>query len=72
VQQKLMRHARISTTMNVYGMPLMDAKQEANSKVVRRALRSAQPMRIPQTHQINPTAFSRALLFGVIWGWPIA
>jgi hypothetical protein len=27
--------------------------------------------RILQTHQINPTAFSRALLFGVIWGWPI-
>ena len=24
-----------------------------------------------QTHQINPTAFYRALLFGVIWGWPI-
>lgn len=41
VQQKLMRHAQISTTMNVYGNALMDAKREANSKVVRRALRSA-------------------------------
>jgi hypothetical protein len=28
-------------------------------------------MRILQTHQINPTAFSRALLFGVIWAWPV-
>ena len=41
VQQKLMRHAQISTTMNIYGNALMDAKREANSKVVRRALRSA-------------------------------
>jgi integrase len=41
VQQKLMRHAQISTTMNVYGNALMDAKREANSKVVRMALRSA-------------------------------
>lgn len=41
VQQKLMRHAQVSTTMNIYGNALMDAKREANSKVVRRALRSA-------------------------------
>ena len=41
VQQKLMRHAQISTTMNVYGNALMEAKREANSKVVRKALRSA-------------------------------
>jgi integrase len=41
VQQKLMRHAQISTTMNVYGNALMAAKREANSKVVRMALRSA-------------------------------
>jgi hypothetical protein len=39
VQQKLMRHAQISTTMNVYA--LMEAKREANTKVVRKALRSA-------------------------------
>jgi integrase len=37
VQQKLMRHAQISTTKNVYGNALM----EANTKVVRKALRSA-------------------------------
>jgi integrase len=40
VQQKLMRHAQVSTTMNIYGNALMDAKREANSKVVKKALRS--------------------------------
>ena len=41
VQQKLMRHAQISTTMNVYGNALMDSKREANSRVVRMALGTA-------------------------------
>jgi integrase len=41
VQQKLMRHAQISTTMNVYGNALMKSKRQANSKVVRMALRPA-------------------------------
>ena len=41
VQQKLMRHAQISTTMNVYGNALMEAKREANAAVVSRILRSA-------------------------------
>jgi integrase len=35
VQQKLMRHAQVSTTMDVYGNALMESKREANSKVVR-------------------------------------
>ena len=39
VQQKLMRHAQISTTMNVYGNALMEAKREANTAVVNRILR---------------------------------
>jgi integrase len=34
VQQKLMRHSNVSTTMNVYGNATLRAKQEANSKVV--------------------------------------
>lgn len=34
VQQKLMRHAQVSTTMNHYGNAYMEAKREANSKVV--------------------------------------
>jgi len=33
--------AQVSTTMNVYGNALMTAKREANSKVVKMALRSA-------------------------------
>ncbi len=41
VYAQLLRHAQISTTMNVYGNALMTAKREANSKVVRMALRSA-------------------------------
>ncbi|HKM49114.1 MAG TPA: hypothetical protein VJX69_16100, partial [Terriglobales bacterium] len=39
VQQKLMRHAQIATTMNVYGNAMMESKREANSKVVQMALR---------------------------------
>jgi len=39
VQQKLMRHAQIATTMNVYRNALMDAKREANSKVVQMVLK---------------------------------
>jgi integrase len=34
VQQKLMRHAQIATTMNVYGDALLQSKREANGKVV--------------------------------------
>jgi integrase len=41
VQQKLMRHAQIATTMNVYGDAMMESKRTANSKVVQMALRPA-------------------------------
>jgi 2-polyprenyl-6-methoxyphenol hydroxylase-like FAD-dependent oxidoreductase len=41
VQQKLMRHAQISTTMNVYGNALTEAKREANAAVVSKLLRKA-------------------------------
>jgi integrase len=41
VQQKLMRHAQPSTTLT-YGNALMKSKRDANSKVVRMALRSAE------------------------------
>ncbi|MCU1308702.1 MAG: integrase family protein [Acidobacteriaceae bacterium] len=34
VQQKLMRHANIGTTMNVYGNAMLDSKRIANSKVI--------------------------------------
>jgi integrase len=39
VQQKLMRHAQIATTMNVYGNAMMESKRAANSKVVQMVLR---------------------------------
>jgi integrase len=39
VQQKLMRHAQIATTMNVYGDAMMESKRAANSKVVQMVLR---------------------------------
>ena len=42
VQQKLMRHADIRTTMNVYGDVVTDEMQQAHSKVVCLALNRAQ------------------------------
>ena len=34
VQQELMRHASIQTTMNIYGRAMTDSKRKANSQVV--------------------------------------
>jgi integrase len=34
VQQELMRHASIQTTMNVYGQAMTETKRQANSRVV--------------------------------------
>jgi integrase len=45
VQQKLMRHADIRTTMNVYGDAATDQMTEAHSKVVGLALNGAQTER---------------------------
>ena len=52
VQQKLMRHAQISTTMNVYGNALMDSKRDAHSRVARLALRTGLT---PENTQPKPT-----------------
>jgi integrase len=41
VQQKLMRHADIRTTMNIYGDVVTDEMQQAHGKVVEMALRPA-------------------------------
>ena len=38
VQQELMRHANIQTTMNVYGFAMLESKRSANSKIVRLVL----------------------------------
>jgi len=43
VQQKLMRHANVSTTMNVYGNSTLKAKQKANSQVVQMLMRHDNP-----------------------------
>ena len=40
VQQELMRHASITTTMNVYGRAMPSIKREANSKVVSMVLKN--------------------------------
>jgi len=49
IQQKLMRHAQISTTMNVYGNALMDSKRDANSKVAKLALGRGYDPREPRS-----------------------
>ena len=41
VQQELMRHASIQTTMNVYGQAMSSSKREANGKIVEMVLRPA-------------------------------
>ena len=38
VQQKLMRHAQVATTMNTYGNAQMKSKRMANTKVVQMIL----------------------------------
>ena len=44
VQQKLMRHAQVSTTMNTYGNAQMKSKRTANSKVVQMVLPSKEAL----------------------------
>ncbi len=41
VQQELMRHADIRTTMNIYGSAMTDTKRKANSKVAAMAIPSS-------------------------------
>lgn len=43
VQQKLMRHANVATTMNVYGRASLRARQQANSKVVQMVMSKEKP-----------------------------
>jgi integrase len=53
VQQRLMRHLSIQTTMNVYGHAMPESKRQANSKVVEMVLNA------PKT--TSTEAVSRAL-----------
>jgi integrase len=43
VQQKLMRHSNVATTMNVYGNASSKARQQANSKVVQMVIAKEMP-----------------------------
>jgi integrase len=43
VQQKLMRHANVATTMDGYGNATLRAKKQANSKVVQMVIKQEQP-----------------------------
>ena len=38
VQQELMRHSSITTTMNIYGAAMDDTKRTANSNLVKMAI----------------------------------
>ena len=49
VQQKLMRHSNVATTMNVYGNASLRAKQRANSKVVQMVMPQQKHPAEPQT-----------------------
>jgi integrase len=48
VQQKLMRHSNVATTMNVYGKASLKAKRQANSKVVQMVIAQERPNAEPQ------------------------
>lgn len=48
VQQKLMRHSNVATTMNIYGNATLKAKQNANSKVVQMVIAQPKPQSEPQ------------------------
>jgi len=48
VQQKLMRHSNVATTMNVNGNSTLKAKQQANSKVVQMVMRHEQSKAEPE------------------------
>jgi integrase len=43
VQQKLMRHSNVSTTMNVYGNSTLKAKAKANTQVVQMLIKQGNP-----------------------------
>jgi integrase len=43
VQQKLMRHSNVATTMNIYGNATRKAKHEANSRVVQMVMANEKP-----------------------------
>ena len=57
VQQELLRHADIATTMNVYTQAVSDAKRDANSRVVRMVMRKPG---VPAESTNGPLAAARS------------
>ena len=49
VQQKLMRHSNVATTMNIYGNSTLKAKQKANSKVVQMLIKQEKPQTVEES-----------------------
>lgn len=63
VQQKLMRHANVSTTMNIYGSSSHKARAEANSRVVQMFV----PMENPSdSEESKGNEQSESLLWGSV------
>ena len=56
VQQQLMRHASIQTTMNVYGQAMPESKRQANSKVVEMVLKAPKTAAGEIDHPVSLTA----------------
>jgi hypothetical protein len=59
VQQRLMRHAQVSTTMNIYGNAAMKSKREANPKIVQMILEKDRP-----NSQTESAAWAHILIVG--------
>ncbi|MFC5862346.1 hypothetical protein ACFPT7_08595 [Acidicapsa dinghuensis] len=63
VQQKLMRHAYVSTTMNIYGSSSHKARAEANNRVVRMFVPVEKPS---DSAESKGNAHSESLLWGSV------
>jgi integrase len=63
VQQKLMRHANVSTTMNIYGSSSLRARAEANSRVVHMLVPMEKPSDSAKSKGVEQ---SESLLWGSV------
>ncbi len=61
VQQELMRHADIRTTLNVYGKAMDESKRQAHGKVVRVVLATGSSLldAVGRRQTVKPTAKTR-------------
>jgi hypothetical protein len=65
VQQRLMRHAQVSTTMNVYGSAYMEGKREAHSKVVQMVLPQSKRKGCRSSGSLLTLMSTRVLIVGL-------